>query len=322
MKSGEVYGPLDYARRAQNDALTLDKLCISGAIPGNIEHLTELSSKEIHRLDTLMPYIDSKVTITGKKLEPLDQERYVEPDIFGSFELSDDEITEHGTYAGFAVKRQEVDFDISTSGVVSTIAVGRVVHILKRHQDRQLDRSHNQITTLNISFFPVSCSQLNVDSPIDRHSLIDLKDNRLLAEIDDVVFDTSRSSESLLKTARYLSKLFRYSVKHYGAENELLTQQISYLNSTGYFEGTRATTDSLYILDENMDQAELLHDKKGPLHLDVDAVFLESSVFKSRSPKWYASKYLELCVGGSPTNSDQQYAYTPVTRLSRLDAIA
>lgn len=234
-------GPLDKLRIAQKSAGDLEGKVIAGDVFGEEQDFIQSA----YRLDRFVTFMMNEVVeITGRKLLLYESaEDEVINDMLGNFSVSSEEVTEQGSYRGFFVKRQRIYLEEQERVVV----LPRVVCGLMTGMVTAFDKVHNNVITQEMSYFLAADSAIEPIDPANAHSLEDLKTNRLIEEIDDIIYaQGSMDDMSYTSNLKRLGELFRFVCRRQDLESSrLIKQQLSYLNSTQYVRGCRLLTNTV-----------------------------------------------------------------------------
>ncbi|HET7059803.1 MAG TPA: hypothetical protein VFH99_00575 [Candidatus Saccharimonadales bacterium] len=249
MKLNEVQtqGPLDIARNLQAEALRLGSFA-QAHLERNPHDLADLANK-VHQLDYAHPWMGQEISIYGIQLTVS-----MDNDVAIPYCLPPDSRRNNtrGVYNGMTIRHV---YDAETDEQQY-----KVVYML--HNDTigpLLDPFGNTHKTDRYNYVCLQGSEGSPALPEDAHSLRDLADDPVVAEIDNIVLD--EQDDPLLKIAR-LGEVVNEGLALEEVEFEpidLNHQRASYLNSLGLHYQVQLVVNDLIIGDADEIPANYLY---------------------------------------------------------------
>lgn len=232
--SERLKGPLDLARAAEREAIEWDDLSVRGGI--SLAEVVDFHHV-VQELDSQTPLLGREVRIVGRMLVPYMCVIDGHPSVSdGRFMVDTETSDEEGIYRGFAVRN--TCFHDDEGG---TIIIPRAVHMLYTGTESFLDSVGNAVTLKKQVYFPVATASVMAVEPYAAHSLEDLKNDRLTAELDQLMLGDSLGM-SFTNKLHKMAQLFRYECRKYQELTPLLLQQLSYLNDANFLEDSMIET--------------------------------------------------------------------------------
>lgn len=227
-------GPLDIARIVNEEAEALDDMLTDAII--DTDQLDSASLRDlILDLDRQHPLMGQEVKVYGMQLSiGMDEDGGVMPVTFAP-DLSNGGAAE-GIYQGFAICSvyiPKVDEDVDV-----------VCHRIKTGETTYLDQFQHQITKEFLTYVCVFGSEVIPKLPVNAHSLEDLYKDRLLAEVDKLVWQDDTLDPCTVKTIGRIANRVLAAEEY---REEINYQRVSYLNQLGLFQDMIVTTRDIAI---------------------------------------------------------------------------
>jgi hypothetical protein len=303
-KHERLMGPLDSARVAERIATNadIDAALSYGNLVKNNEHL-EVVANQCNRLS---PFIGRQVIVEGTKLESfeVDDETSENDTRIGTFWGGTPQ-DDSGEYQGYEV----VEVRESLYGAIT---IPRLAHKLLVGTEVHTDPAHNKVTVEYYDYYLAYGSNVQAIEPIDAHSLEDLRANRLVAELDEIIYD-----EDSLKSPNYslclqrIAKLINTVCKRGAERTGMLHQQLSYVNATNFLKDSQLLAKDVFMdIDEEMTHADPAEQYivRGDTFIVAPAIYIKNGQF-------YPVERQELYARGNLESYDDKECRVPVRTL-------
>lgn len=243
----EVLGPLDLTRHINEEAARLD--VFADNLMSN-KNATEGFLKEIETLDETHPLLGQDVIAYGNSLTMSvvseDSGLYISPLALPPENRGIDRV--RGTYNGLYVKLVDTNAEMDDEDKYSY----RVVHGIRGETTGYTDiLGHNHVQIENV-FICANGAEITPTEPINAHSLIDLKNDKIIEHVIEKFAFKERmpKKERIRKIGKIATEAFT-NLRFEEAKNH---QRVSYLNSLGLLDGFDVLVrDCRMVKDDNYD---------------------------------------------------------------------
>jgi hypothetical protein len=213
-------GPLDVVREINQQAEALDMLMMESGEIGKTE--ANFIVDTIDELDSQHPLLNQEVIIFGQLLHPNTQ---YEPSHNGMPFLvmpveGERSPQVKGIYRGLEVRPVYVD--------EHEYMTDRIVHLVDIFAQRGFDRHFYPVKTDIQNSVCAYGSEVVPFSPVNAHSLIELKNDRVVAQIDEIAFSDKGSVAEKLGA---IGVLMNAVLKNSEFDEDRNRQRVSYINS-------------------------------------------------------------------------------------------
>lgn len=331
MKSAYT-GPLDIARHINQEAIGLDPLVLEYSNSTN-EDQADLHGM-LSALENQHPYFNRSqvVRVYGtvlsdglsddgevKPLVAISPESRERSEDTGGFEPYNEERSyalnyAEGIYYGYAIRPV---YDPETEEVTE-----KVVHMVKTGSYSYWDSRYQYHAIQTFDYVCAEGSEVVPVRPLEAHSLEDLKDDELIADLDVIAFrETGSRTDRVRQAVRLLNNGLREDL-----DKRLSQQRTSYLNSLGLHDGVRVLVKDFIVVSSVGDYAKA---PKETAYSDLTVPILFEPSHWEFAPSYKRPENEPAFVVGGPnelfaaaTTEDGQLLLAPAAKVVGMQAVA